>query len=116
MRDHLLDPYILLLVFSENVFILTKALSHSIIKHSYVCTSYIYNQSKPTYYMSVFFLPHALCLEINLQMRKFWWDHQENKSQVHWMSWGCIGLPKESEGMGFRDFTNFNKVILAKQA
>jgi ribonuclease HI len=73
-------------------------------------------QAIPTYCMSVFRLPKALCLEINSQMQKFWWGHQDNKSRVHWMSWGRMGRSKEAGGMGFRDFTSFNKALLAKQA
>jgi hypothetical protein len=70
----------------------------------------------PTYCMSVFRLPNALCLEINSLMQKFWWGHQDNTSRIHWMSWGRLGLSKAAGGLGFRDFLSFNKALLAKQA
>jgi hypothetical protein len=56
-------------------------------------------QAIPTYYMSVFLLPKALCKEINSHMRKFWWGHKENIHRVNWMSWEKMGLSKEAEGM-----------------
>jgi hypothetical protein len=73
-------------------------------------------QAIPTYCMSVFLLPRALCKEINSHMRKFWWGHKENTHRVNWMSWKNMGLSKEAGGMGFRDFTLFNKALLAKQS
>jgi ribonuclease HI len=73
-------------------------------------------QAIPTYCMSVFRLPNALCSEINSLMQKFWWGHQDNNSRIHWMSWGRLGLSKATGGMGFRDFLSFNKALLAKQA
>jgi hypothetical protein len=58
----------------------------------------------------------SLCVEINSQMHKFWWGHQENKSRVSWMSWERMGLSKESRGMEFCDFESFNKTLLTKQS
>jgi hypothetical protein len=72
-------------------------------------------QAIPTYCMSFFLLPHALGVEINSQMRKFWRGHQDKNSRVSWMR-ECMGLLKEFGGMGFRDFTSFNKALLAKQS
>jgi hypothetical protein len=43
-------------------------------------------QAIPMYNMSIFQLPLGLCKEINGMMQKFWWDHQENKAKIHWMS------------------------------
>ena len=37
-------------------------------------------QAIPTYCMSVFFLPRALCVETNTQKHKFWWGHQDKNS------------------------------------
>jgi hypothetical protein len=56
-------------------------------------------QAIPTYYMSIFILPRALCKKINSQMRKFWWGHKENNHRVNWMSWENMGLSKEARGM-----------------
>jgi hypothetical protein len=71
-------------------------------------------QAIPTYSMSVFLLPKTLCQEINAQMQKFLWGHQ-NKSKVHWMSWSRLGRSKNDGGMGYRDLGCFIKVLLAKQ-
>jgi hypothetical protein len=67
------------------------------------------------YNMSVFLLLKALCGDINSLMQKFWWSHKSNDSQIHWMSWRRLGITKEKGGLGFREFSCFNKALLAKQ-
>lgn len=48
-------------------------------------------QAIPTYNMSVFLLPKALCKEINGLMKKVWWGQKENAFMIHWMSWERLG-------------------------
>ncbi|XP_059451233.1 uncharacterized protein LOC132182041 [Corylus avellana] len=70
----------------------------------------------PTYCMSIFLLPKALCVEINTYIRKFWWGQYGKEDGINWMSWSRMGNSKSSGGMGFCNFTCFNKAILAKQS
>jgi hypothetical protein len=72
-------------------------------------------QAIATYSMSVFLLPKALYANINSLMQKFWWCHKSSDSCIHWMSWRRLGINKEKGGMGFREFSCFNKALLAKQ-
>jgi ribonuclease HI len=72
-------------------------------------------QAIPTYCMSIFMLPKALSKEINTLMQKFFWGHKDKEKRIHWMSWSKMGRSKANGGMGFRDFTCFNKALLAKQ-
>ena len=72
-------------------------------------------QAIPSFCMSVFLLPKSLCVEINFLMTWFWWGHKEKNKKISWMSWSKMGVPKAYRGMGFRDFTCFNKALLAKQ-
>ena len=43
-------------------------------------------QAIPTYCMSVFMLPKALCLEINFLKQNFFRGHKEKERRIHWMS------------------------------
>jgi hypothetical protein len=72
-------------------------------------------QAIPAYCMSLFLIPKALCLEINSQIRKFWWSQPGKEAGVCWMSWDRMSCSKAMGGMGFRDFKCFNKALLAKQ-
>jgi hypothetical protein len=72
-------------------------------------------QAIPSYCMSVFLLPKALCGEINQLMQKIWWSHFNKDSNVHWMSWKRMGVVKKMGGMGFRDLRAFNVALLTKQ-
>jgi len=72
-------------------------------------------QAIPTYIMSVFRLPKALCRDINSMMGRFWWGFKENQSKIPWMSWKRMGRKKLEGGMCFRDLVSFNTALLAKQ-
>jgi hypothetical protein len=72
-------------------------------------------QAIPTYSMSVFLLPKALCNDLNSLMPRFWWGQQSNDNRIHWLSWKKMGGGKITRGMGFRDLSVFNQALLAKQ-
>jgi hypothetical protein len=68
-------------------------------------------QAIPTYCMSVFMLPKALCSKINSLMQRFWWGER----RIPWLSQSKMGISKAEGGLGFRDFKCFSKALLAKQ-
>jgi hypothetical protein len=58
-------------------------------------------QSIPTYIMSVFKLPMALCDDLNHMVRNYWWGSNKGKRKTHWKSWDAITHPKRSAwGLG----------------
>ena len=72
-------------------------------------------QAIPTYTMSVFQLPNALCDELTSMVRSFWWGQNNGKIKIAWSSWDKICVPKNEGGLGFRDLKAFNLTLLAKQ-
>lgn len=69
----------------------------------------------PSYTISVFKLPNALCDEMTSMVRKFWWGQTNERSKMAWLSWDKMCLPKEKGGLGFRNLKAFNLTLLAKQ-
>ena len=64
--------------------------------------------------MSYFKLPITLCHEIETLIRKFWWGQRGDRRKIHWVKWEDLCLHKDQGGVGFKDLTMFNKVMLAK--
>jgi hypothetical protein len=72
-------------------------------------------QAIPTYSMSCFKVSKNLCKKITAVVARFWWGGDEVKRKMHWVKWSDVTIPKVCGGMGFKDFTLFNKAMLAKQ-
>ena len=70
-------------------------------------------QSIPAYSMSVFKLLVSLCKEIEMMIRRFWWEQGDAK-KIHWVKWGSLFSSKLVGGMGFWDIKKFNNALLAK--
>ena len=73
-------------------------------------------QSIPIYAMSCFKLLVTLCHETETLIRKFWWGQRGDRRKIHWVKWGELCNHKDVGGMGFKDLTMFNEVMLAKLA
>jgi hypothetical protein len=65
--------------------------------------------------MSCFKLSKKLCKKITAVVARFWWGGDEVKRKMHWVKWSDLDIPKVCGGTGFKDFTLFNKGVLAKQ-
>lgn len=58
-------------------------------------------QAIPTYNMSVFKLPKALCRDLNSVMQELWWGQQEQESKIHRMNWSKMWTQNVGGDWGF---------------
>ncbi|KAA3453480.1 reverse transcriptase [Gossypium australe] len=72
-------------------------------------------QAVPTYAMSCFLFPKALCERIESKLAHFWWQKGAGKRGIHWCKWKYLCRPKEEGGLAFRNMAQFNLCLLAKQ-
>ncbi|CAN1161423.1 Putative ribonuclease H protein At1g65750, partial [Linum perenne] len=72
-------------------------------------------QAIPTYLMSVFFLPLGLSRKMDSLVRNFFWSGDPLKRFIHWSDCETLCLSKKEGGLGFRNFSDFNLALLAKQ-
>lgn len=68
----------------------------------------------PTFAMGCFDLTKNLCDQISMMICRYWWNQQEDKQKINWLSWDKIILPKKDDGLGFRDIHAFNMAMLSK--
>ncbi|XP_062100131.1 uncharacterized protein LOC133806013 [Humulus lupulus] len=67
-----------------------------------------------SYWMSIFLLPHSVIQDIDRLHRNFLWGAQGNRNKFHCTSWDQVCLPKSMGGIGFKEGSKRNKVLLAK--
>ncbi|CAN1128636.1 Putative ribonuclease H protein At1g65750 [Linum perenne] len=72
-------------------------------------------QAVPTYLMSVFFLSSGITKKMDSIARNFFWSGDASKRSIHWSNGETFCLSKLEGGLGFRNFTDFNLALLAKQ-
>lgn len=72
-------------------------------------------QAIPTYVMSCFVFPKAMCEAIEKAIARFFWGASEEERKIHWASWGKISRSKKHGGIGFREMFFFNIAMVSRQ-
>lgn len=73
-------------------------------------------QAIPTYVIAIVRFPKNLCQKICASIARFWWRNNGKDRGIHWKSWKWLTRNKSEGGLGFKDFSDMNSTILAKQA
>lgn len=73
-------------------------------------------QTIPNFWMSLFLIPKEIVVGIERKMNAFWWGNNGENGGIKWLAWDRLCDVKEVGGLGFKNLTDFNVAMLAKQA
>ncbi|KAJ7961972.1 reverse transcriptase [Quillaja saponaria] len=68
----------------------------------------------PSYTMQTTMLPVAICHQIDRIQRNFLWEDSTKHHKMHLVNWDQVCLPKEFGGLGLKEMTETNLVLLAQ--
>ena len=72
-----------------------------------------HSSSLPIYFMSLFVIPHKVCLRLEKIQRDLW-RRGELQSMPHLVNWFIVCMEKKDKGLGFRNLYLLNKALLGK--
>ena len=64
-------------------------------------------QAIPTYSMSIFKIPKAVCDGMNSVLAKYWWGQTWNERKIHWTNWGKLCTFENCVGGGLSRYSCF---------
>ena len=64
-------------------------------------------QAIPTYSMSIFKIPKAVCDGMNSVLAKYWWGQTWNEGKIHWTNWGKLCTFENCVGGGLSRYSCF---------
>ena len=70
----------------------------------------------PTYSMTCLQLPMSLFKRIQSVLTRFWWDGNDEKRKLCWVSWTNLTKSTADDGLGFKEIEAFDQAMLAKLA
>lgn len=62
-------------------------------------------QAIPTFAMGCFEITKGLCDQISSMICRYWWNQQEGKHKIHWLSWEKMIKPKMNEEWDLETYT-----------
>lgn len=68
----------------------------------------------PTFPMMCFMFPKKTCQDLDNMISNFRWGQKENEGRIHWKTWKNLSFTKRDGELGFKDFSCFNRALLAK--
>src|ERR1044072_7760834 len=77
-----------------------------------VCLAKSVISAMPIYSMQIFHLPCSIRGEIDRRARDFVWGSKPEARKWHTVKWPTLATPKELEGLGIRDSSMANLVLL----
>ena len=68
----------------------------------------------PIYLLSFFRVPKKVVHKLVSIQRNFLWGGGSEVTKIAWVNWDTIFLPKNKGGLGIKDLSKFNEVLLGK--
>ena len=70
--------------------------------------------SLPIYYLSLFRMPHKVCVRLERIQRQFLWGGSVHDKKISLVRWDTVCSEKKKGGIGLKSLSKLNKALLCK--